>query len=109
MAAVTNIISRKTLGWHFERVVFSQQGSITFKQLDDLPSQQARPHRANMDAVMLATGSIPLCLRQSHGLMRPAGQYYDGGITDYHFDLPLSHAGIDPVPAFLSPYEPWMV
>ena len=109
MAAATNLISRKTLGWHFERVVFSQQVAASpFKQLDDLPSQQARLTEANMDAVMLATGSIPLVLASVSRIDgAPAGQYYDGGITDYHFDLPLSHTtGLTLYPHFYPHMSP---
>lgn len=109
IAAATNLFSRKTLGWHFERMVFSQQlASSPFKQLEDLPTQQAPLTAANMDAVMLATGSIPLVLApvsQIDGAT--AGQYYDGGITDYHFDLPLSAAsGLTLYPHFYPHMSP---
>lgn len=109
IAAATNLFSRKTLGWHFERVVFSQQVAASpFLQLKDLPSLQAQLTETNMDAVMLATGSIPLVLApvsQIDGVA--AGQYYDGGITDYHFDLPLSHAtGLTLYPHFYPHMSP---
>jgi hypothetical protein len=94
MTAATNLVSRRSLGWHFERVVFSQQAAASpFLQLNDLPSQQVELTEANVDAVMLATGSIPLLLAPVSQIEGVAdGQYYDGGITDYHFDLPLSRA-----------------
>ncbi|MCS6260913.1 alpha/beta hydrolase [Shewanella baltica] len=109
MTAATNLVSRRSLGWHFERVVFSQQAVASpFLQLNDLPSQQAELTEANVDAVMLATGSIPLLLAPVPQIEGVAdGQYYDGGITDYHFDLPLSHAtGLTLYPHFYPTISP---
>lgn len=91
LAATSNLFSRKTLGWHFERTVFSQQAvGSPFLSLSDLPSQQVRLTAENVQQVMLATGSIPLLLAPvTHIAGANNGHYYDGGITDYHFDLPL--------------------
>lgn len=109
LAAATNLVSRRSLAWHFERVVFSQQVAASpFLQLKDLPSQQAKLTTANVDDVMLATGSIPLVLAPVSCIEGVAvGQYYDGGITDYHFDLPLSHAkGLTLYPHFYPTISP---
>lgn len=89
--AVTNMLSRRSLGWHFERVVLSHQDSLSpFGALKDLPTRQALLNRHNLSQALLASGSIPLVLapvKQISGL--GAGHYYDGGLTDYHFDLNL--------------------
>ncbi|MCL1066738.1 alpha/beta hydrolase [Shewanella olleyana] len=90
--ALTNAVSRRSLGWHFERVVFShQQVKSPFSQLSDLPTEHAQLTRDNINQVLLATGSIPLLLapvKQINGISD--GAYYDGGITDYHFDMQTS-------------------
>lgn len=109
LAAASNLLSRKTLGWHFERTVFSQQvAGSPFLSLSDLPSQQARLTADNVQQVMLATGSIPLLLApvtQITGVND--GHYYDGGITDYHFDLPLPAAqGLTLYPHFYPHISP---
>ncbi|MCG9698211.1 alpha/beta hydrolase [Shewanella sp. Isolate11] len=97
--AISNLVSRKTLGLHFQRVTFGvndftqRQTSSPFAGLNDLPSIDATLTQDNLSQVMLATGSIPWVLAPVSNIVgAPAGAYYDGGITDYHFDLPLSHA-----------------
>lgn len=89
--AMTNIISRRSLGWHFERVVVSHQDSDSpFTALEDLPTKQALLNKHNLSQTLLASGSIPLLLAPvKHISGLAAGHYYDGGLTDYHFDLPL--------------------
>jgi hypothetical protein len=109
LTAGANLLSRRTLGWHFERLVFSQQAEESpFAGLRDLPSRQARLTRDNLDEVMLATGSIPWVLAPVKRITGVApGHYYDGGITDYHLDLPLSHApGLTLYPHFSASVTP---
>ncbi|MGL5410979.1 MAG: alpha/beta hydrolase [Shewanella sp.] len=109
LTAATNLIGRQSLAWHFDRVVFSQGISTSpFLQRHDLPSEQATLTSANVAQVLLATGSIPLLLAPVSQIAGVAkGQYYDGGITDYHFDLPLSHApGLTLYPHFSSRISP---
>jgi hypothetical protein len=92
--AAMNLVSRRSLGLNFERFIFSDNHRYSpFNQLDDLPSQQIGLSVDNIDKVLLATGSIPWVLAPVTDINgAPKGHYYDGGITDYHFDLPLSHA-----------------
>ena len=119
LTAGCNLISRKSLPWHFERVVFSRQphkeqvsrsthAASPFLQLTDMPSEQATLSTKNVEDVLLATGSIPMVLApvtHIHGV-KP-GHYYDGGITDYHFDLPLAHAeGLTLYPHFFPQMSP---
>ncbi|MBE7215483.1 alpha/beta hydrolase [Shewanella benthica] len=92
--AAANLISRRTLGLNFERFLFSSlDAGSPFNTLNDLPSKHIGLSGDNIAQVLLATGSIPWVLApvtDIHGA--PRGHYYDGGIIDYHFDLPLSHA-----------------
>jgi hypothetical protein len=105
--AMTNLLSRRSLGWHFERVVLSHQDLASpFSQLMDLPTQQARLNNQNLSQTLLATGSIPLVLapvKQIPGLA--PGYYYDGGLTDYHFDLPVP-SGLTLYPHFYPHMSP---
>jgi len=108
-AAATNLMSRKSLGLHFERFVFSTDDKDSpFNGLDDLPSQQVSLTRKNIAQVLLASGSIPWVLAPVTDICgAPKGHYYDGGITDYHFDLPLSHAkGLTLYPHFYPSLTP---
>lgn len=108
-AAATNFVSRKTLSWHFERYVFGlRQSQSPFVNLNDLPSQYCRLSQANIHQVLLATGSIPWILAPVTKINgAPDGHYYDGGITDYHFDLPLyKPTGMTLYPHFLPRMSP---
>lgn len=108
-AAATNLVSRKSLGLHFERFVFSATDKDSpFNRLDDLPSRQVTLTQKNIARVLLASGSIPWVLAPVTDICgAPKGHYYDGGITDYHFDLPLSHAdGLTLYPHFYPSLTP---
>ncbi|WP_299798768.1 alpha/beta hydrolase [uncultured Shewanella sp.] len=107
--AATNLVSRKSLGLHFERFIFGAKDcGSPFNCLDDLPSRQVPLTEQNIARVLLATGSIPWVLAPVTDICgAPEGHYYDGGITDYHFDLPLSHAqGLTLYPHFYSSLIP---
>jgi len=91
-AAGFNVINRKTLSWFFERTIFSNspQGS-PWSSLHDLRSHIAPLTEENVFDAMIASGSIPFVLEGVAEIASaPDGLYWDGGITDYHFDLPFS-------------------
>lgn len=92
--AASNLIGRKALAWHFERYIFATHSlSSPYVGFTDLPSKSVALTQENLAQVMLATGSIPLVLApvtQISGV--DDGYYYDGGITDYHFDFALPKA-----------------
>ncbi|WP_224371242.1 patatin-like phospholipase family protein [Hyalangium versicolor] len=88
LAAMTNLVSRRTLGLHMQRVIFHAAGDTSpFAGLKDLPSAHLPLTRENLRPALLASGSIPLVLS---GVRIPGtrpGVYRDGGIIDYHLDL----------------------
>jgi hypothetical protein len=88
LAAMTNLVSRRTLGLHMQRVIFHTAGDTSpFAALKDLPSVHLPLTRENLRPALLASGSIPLVLS---GVRIPGagpGVYRDGGIIDYHLDL----------------------
>jgi len=92
VAALGNLVSRKTLGLTFERVIFHDpRGRAPFLDPDILPAETVPLTRHNLAPAVLASGSVPLVLegvREIPGA--PSGTYRDGGIIDYHFDSPLS-------------------
>ena len=103
MAAVSNVVNRKSLGWHFERVILSHKDDASpFRRLKDLPTKHVELTQDNIRHGLLASGSIPLLLDPVKDLQgSPKGHYYDGGITDYHFDMPLPAAtGLSLYPHF---------
>jgi hypothetical protein len=91
-AALLNAVSRSTLGWFFERALFyDQRDTPPFFDVEGFPIQHVPLAADNLADAIIATGSIPLVLagvREIAGA-RP-GVYRDGGIVDYHLDLPHS-------------------
>ncbi|CAM3518330.1 patatin-like phospholipase family protein [Shewanella pealeana] len=108
-AAMTNLVTRKSLAWHFKRCVFGvEQGVSPYAELKDLPSEFYALSQNNIHQVLLATGSIPWVLAPVKTIDgAPKGHYYDGGITDYHFDLPLKQSqGLTLYPHFYPKMAP---
>lgn len=91
-AASANMLKRKYLGHHFERIVFYHPASKPLgKNWNDLPTRHVELTQANFNQALLATGSIPMVLAGVRNIPgAPLGTYRDGGVTDYHFDLDLS-------------------
>ncbi len=91
-AASMNAVSRQTLGWFFERALFfdARQLPPCF-DVAGFPIQKIRIRASNIEDAIIATGSIPLVLsgvRDIDGA--EPGIYRDGGVIDYHLDLPHS-------------------
>jgi hypothetical protein len=95
IAATLNMISRRTLGWFFERALFFDARDLPpFFDVDGFPLQRVIARENNLADAIVATGAIPLVLngvRDIEGAM--GGVYRDGGVIDYHLDLP--HADDD--------------
>lgn len=106
--ALANGISRRLLGCFFERTVFQPQDDIgPFQQWPTLPTQTAALTADNIHQAVVASGAIPLVLEGVRNIPHTKpGIYYDGGITDYHFDLPFSEEGLVLYPHFYSHITP---
>lgn len=104
-AAALNAVSRKSLGLFFERALFFDKRDVPpFFELVGLPIQRIEMSTANLADAVIATGSIPLVLsgvRNIAGAM--PGVYRDGGVIDYHLDLP--HSARERVTLFPHFYE----
>ena len=91
-AAASNLVSRKTLGMFFERALFYDKRDLPpFFDVTGFPLQQIALNPNNLEDAVVATGSIPLVLtgvRDIDGA--EPGVYRDGGVIDYHHDLPHS-------------------
>jgi hypothetical protein len=94
-AASLNVLSRKTLGAFFERVLFQDgRDRAPFHSLDGFPMRSAQLSPKNLKKAILATGAIPLVLSGVRDIPgAPTGMYRDGGVIDYHLDFPPSSPG----------------
>lgn len=88
-AAVGNTLNRRLLQRAFQRVLFSSaDAALPGLSLDDFATHRATLTAHNAEDVLLATASIPLLLNGVRDIAHaPPGQYWDGGVIDYHFDL----------------------
>ena len=92
LAASTNLVSRRTLGLFFERALFYDRRDLPpFFNAVGFPLQQIELGAANLADAIVATGSIPLVLSGVRDIAGAnPGIYRDGGVIDYHHDLPHS-------------------
>jgi hypothetical protein len=118
VAALGNTFSRRLLRHHFQRVVFhsgaTQRAGFS---LSDFDTHYCPLRVGNVLPALHASGAIPFVLTGERDIPgAPLGQYWDGGIIDYHFDLqqyqgeglllyPHFRAGI--VPGWFDKFLPW--
>ncbi|MBW2592551.1 MAG: patatin-like phospholipase family protein [Deltaproteobacteria bacterium] len=91
MAAVTNAVSRKFLKFFFERILFfDPRDRPPFISMNQFPIHRVALDKYNIKAAILASGSIPLLMQGITNISgAPEGMYRDGGVIDYHLDLPF--------------------
>ncbi|HDZ07638.1 patatin-like phospholipase family protein [Pseudohongiella sp.] len=109
-SAAGNMISRRGLSWFFERHVFHNAlDSAQTLPLTDLPSRYVTLTPENVPDALMASGSIPFVMESVHDIAgtRAGSVFRDGGITDYHLDLPFQQAkGLVLYPHFYASITP---
>ncbi|MQR00469.1 patatin-like phospholipase family protein [Glaciimonas soli] len=124
-ATLANLTSRAGLARHLERVVIGDVRAANHwlsASFDAFNTHFAPLSAANLEAVLLASGTLPLVMEPvSEILHAPRGTYWDGGIIDYHLALPYTRLqqGLDAdlvlyphfsrhiVPGWLDKALPW--
>jgi hypothetical protein len=91
-AAALNAVTRRSLGVFFDRVLFYDSRDLPpFFDARGFPLSQVELNEANLEDAIVATGSIPMVLSGVRDISgAPRGIYRDGGVIDYHLDLPQS-------------------
>ena len=91
-AVAANFVTRKSLGLFFRRSLFYDPRDLPpFYNASGFPLDRIRLTERNLVDAVLASGAIPLVLQGVRDIDgAPEGIYRDGGIIDYHLDLPLS-------------------
>ena len=104
-SAGLNAISRRTLGWSFDRVLFhDERDEPPFLNLNGFPMYRVPMTAQNYKEAVIATGAIPIVLEGVRDIPgAPAGMYRDGGVIDYHLDFP--HSASDRLAVYLHFYN----
>jgi hypothetical protein len=90
LAALTNAVNRDALGWYFERALFHATNDLPpFASMNQFPIQKHRLNKSNFKKALLASGSIPIVMNGVDDIKGAKGMHRDGGIIDYHLDLPF--------------------
>jgi hypothetical protein len=117
-AALANAAGRRYLAAHLRRVVFCAGAPTHFDTaFDAFGLEHIALSKTNVEDALLASGSIPLvCDPVSNIAGAPPGDYWDGGLIDYHLLLP--YPGFERLvlyphfvpwitPGWLDKYLPW--
>lgn len=97
-----NLIGRPRLARHFERIILHDARSAPpLQPLTDFPSRCLPLAGDNLRHALLASGSIPMVMEGVRDIPGAGvGTYRDGGLLDYHLDLPYSGNDIVLYPHF---------
>jgi hypothetical protein len=90
-AACLNLLGRRLLGLLFERTLFyDPRDRPPFWDMNQFPIQRIPLTVENLKPALVASGSIPLVMKGVTDIPGTrAGVYRDGGILDYHMDVPF--------------------
>lgn len=97
-----NLLSRQRLEGHFERIVMHDpRQAPPLAPLTDFTSHYHELGAHNLRQSLLASGSIPMVMNAISDIPGvTAGVFRDGGLLDYHLDLPYQTDGIVLYPHF---------
>ncbi len=111
LAGLANMLNRNLLGLFFSRtLIFDPREIPPFFNLDGFPLQRVPLQPWNMSSALLASGSIPLIMEGVRNLPGASpGVYRDGGIIDYHLDIPFGSSGLVLFPHYTDRITPgWL-
>ena len=109
MSAISaNMVSRRHLGRYMERgILHDGRVRAPVSKLVDFPSHEVPLTRENLLPALLASASIPLVMSGVRNIPgAPEGVYRDGGLLDYHLDLPYEQPGVILYPHFTDKVVP---
>lgn len=89
-AAAANMINRNLLSFFFERALFTCPGATPpFLSMNQFPMQRYTLTPDNFKSALLSSGSIPIAMKGVSSIKGAKGVFRDGGILDYHLDIPF--------------------
>ena len=115
-ATAINAFNRNALALFLERHVFAdnRDGALPTQAFPGFATRMPALTEDNLIPSLLASGSIPFVM-EAVTVPGQEGNYRDGGMVDYHMDLPLSTNGLVLMPHFsklivpgwLDKFVPW--
>lgn len=107
-AISANMVSRRHLGRFMERgIIHDVRLKTPVSRLIDFPSHEVALSRDNLLPALLASASIPMIMSGVRDIPgAPDGVYRDGGLLDYHLDLPYEQPGVVLYPHFTDKVVP---
>ncbi len=87
---LANLRERRALGSHLQRVIFQVNGATSLPLPEDgLGSEHCAATPDNLADALQASGNLPLLCHPVRGIAQaPQGDYWDGGLIDYHLAWP---------------------
>lgn len=99
-----NTISRRHFARCVERVLFHAGAAANYAE-DGFRTRYLGLDASNLRPALLGTAAIPLVIAPQRNIPGgPAGTYLDGGLIDYHMDLPLAEEADKPKGLMLLPH-----
>ena len=97
-----NLLGRKRLARHFERlIIHDARAQPPLGQLEDFRSHFHPLATGNLRQSLLASASIPMVMQAIRDIPGVGhGAFRDGGLLDYHLDLPYAGDGLVLYPHF---------
>ena len=90
LAAGVNLLSRNKLGFFFERALFCNPDKMPpFASMNQFPMNSYGLTSSNFKSALLSSGSIPIAMEGVSSIKGAKGVFRDGGILDYHLDIPF--------------------
>lgn len=116
-AVALNTLSRPLLRHLFTRVIcHDPRSALHFMPQDPIPTVQCTLNASNLVAALMGSAAIPGVILASHLAELPNATLRDGGLSDYHLDLPFANANdltLYPhfsermVPGWFDKFLPW--
>jgi len=90
LAAGVNRLDRNGLGYFFERALFcASTTKPPFASMSQFPLGIHCLTKSNFKTALLSSGSIPMAMEGISDINGVPGVFRDGGILDYHLDIPF--------------------
>ncbi|MCM2286411.1 MAG: patatin-like phospholipase family protein [Desulfobacula sp.] len=90
LAAGANLMNRDFLGLFFERALFCAPGELPpYAGMNRFPLKVYGLTKDNFKPALLSSGAIPAIMAGVSDIPGVKGMFRDGGILDYHLDIPF--------------------